>query len=43
MKLRNLAMAAAGMVVLAFTTFAQIATLEGNVKGPDGKPVQTPS
>lgn len=40
MKLRNLAMAAAGMVVLVFTSFAQIATLEGNVKGVDGKPVQ---
>jgi len=40
MKLRNLAMAAAGMVVLVFTSFAQSATLEGNVKGVDGKPVQ---
>jgi tetratricopeptide (TPR) repeat protein len=40
MKLRNLAMTAAGMVFLAFTSLAQIATLEGTVKGVDGKPVQ---
>ncbi|MBZ5625966.1 MAG: hypothetical protein LAQ69_45845 [Acidobacteriia bacterium] len=40
MKVRNLAMFAAGMVFLAFTSLAQIATIEGNVKGVDGKPVQ---
>ena len=40
MKLRNIAIATVGMVLLAFTSFAQVATLEGNVKGVDGKPVQ---
>ena len=40
MKLRNLALVAAGMVFLACTSFAQITTVEGDVKGTDGKPVQ---
>ena len=39
MKLRNLALAAAGTVFLALTSFAQITTVEGDVKGLDGKPV----
>jgi len=40
MKLRNLALVAAGLLVSALTGFAQITTVEGDVKGPDGKPVQ---
>ncbi|HLK67422.1 MAG TPA: tetratricopeptide repeat protein [Bryobacteraceae bacterium] len=40
MKLRNLAQVAAGMAFLAFTSLAQIAPIEGNVKGADGKPIQ---
>jgi tetratricopeptide (TPR) repeat protein len=40
MKLRNLALVAAGMLFLAFTALAQITTVEGDIKGPDGKPVQ---
>ncbi|HUI55178.1 MAG TPA: carboxypeptidase regulatory-like domain-containing protein [Bryobacteraceae bacterium] len=40
MKFRNLAVAMAGLVVLAFTSLAQITTIEGDVKGTDGKPVQ---
>src|SRR5215475_16177947 len=40
MKLRSLALAAAGMAFLAVSAFAQITTIEGIVKGPDGKPVQ---
>ncbi len=40
MKVRSLALAAAGMGFLAVSAFAQITTLEGIVKGPDGKPVQ---
>jgi tetratricopeptide (TPR) repeat protein len=40
MKLRNLALVAAGMVFLAFTSLAQVVPIEGNVKGADGKPVQ---
>jgi tetratricopeptide (TPR) repeat protein len=39
MKLRNLAVAAAATAVLAFTAFAQITTIEGDVKGEDGKPI----
>ncbi len=39
MKLRSLALAAAGMIFLALTSFAQITTIEGDVKGTDGKPV----
>src|SRR5450432_177748 len=40
MKFRNLALVAAGMLVLALTASAQITTVEGDVKGPDGKPIQ---
>ena len=40
MTLRNLALVAAGTVFLACTSFAQITTVEGDVKGIDGKPVQ---
>jgi tetratricopeptide (TPR) repeat protein len=39
MKLRNVALAAAGMTLLALTSFAQITTVEGDVKGTDGKPI----
>jgi tetratricopeptide (TPR) repeat protein len=39
MKFRNLAVAAAGMAFLAASAFAQITTIEGTVKGPDGKPL----
>ena len=40
MKIRSLAQAVAGTVLLACTSYAQITTLEGDVKGTDGKPVQ---
>jgi len=40
MKLRNLAPVAAGAIFLAFSAFAQITTVEGNVKGSDGKPIE---
>jgi tetratricopeptide (TPR) repeat protein len=40
MKLRTLSHAAAGMVFLALSCFAQITTIEGDVKGTDGKPVE---
>jgi tetratricopeptide (TPR) repeat protein len=40
MKIRNLAFSAAGMVLFALASFAQITGVEGVVKGPDGKPVQ---
>jgi len=40
MKLRNLALVAAGMVFLAFSSLAQVVPIEGNVKGADGKPIQ---
>ncbi len=39
MKFRNLAVAAAGMAFLAGSALAQITTIEGVVKGADGKPV----
>jgi tetratricopeptide (TPR) repeat protein len=39
MKLRNLALVAAGTVFLACTALAQITTVEGDVKGIDSKPV----
>jgi tetratricopeptide (TPR) repeat protein len=39
MKLRNLAMAVAGLVCFAAISLAQITTLEGNVIDKDGKPV----
>jgi tetratricopeptide (TPR) repeat protein len=40
MKFRNLGVAAAGMAFLAASAFAQITTIEGVVKGQDGKPVE---
>lgn len=40
MTFRNLAVAATGMAFLAISAFAQITTIEGIVKGADGKPVQ---
>ncbi len=40
MKLRNVALSAVGMAFLALTSFAQITTIEGDVKGADGQPVQ---
>ena len=40
MNFRNLAHATAGLLLLAFTSLAQITTLEGVVKGTDGKPLQ---
>ena len=40
MKLRSLALTTAGVVLFAFSAFAQTANLEGNVKGEDGKPLQ---
>jgi tetratricopeptide (TPR) repeat protein len=39
MKFRNLAVAAAATAMLALTSFAQITTIEGDVKGEDGKPI----
>lgn len=39
MNFRNLAHATAGLLFLAFTSLAQITTLEGVVKGTDGKPL----
>jgi tetratricopeptide (TPR) repeat protein len=40
MKIRNAALAAAGLLFGALTSFAQITSLEGYVKGADGKPVE---
>ncbi|HKE27847.1 MAG TPA: carboxypeptidase regulatory-like domain-containing protein [Bryobacteraceae bacterium] len=40
MKFRHLAASCAGLLFLAFTSFAQITAVEGVVKGADGKPVQ---
>jgi tetratricopeptide (TPR) repeat protein len=40
MKIRNLALTAAGMVLFALASFAQITGIEGTVKGTDGKIVQ---
>jgi tetratricopeptide (TPR) repeat protein len=37
MKLRHLALTAAGLVLCAVTSFAQVTTIEGDVKGTDGK------
>jgi tetratricopeptide (TPR) repeat protein len=39
MKLRRLAMTVAGLVCLAATSLAQIATIQGTVIGTDGKPI----
>ena len=38
MKFRNLVVAAAGVCLLALTSFAQITAIEGDVKGEDGAP-----
>jgi hypothetical protein len=40
MKIRNLALSAAGMGLFALASFAQITGIEGVVKGTDGKIVQ---
>jgi Tfp pilus assembly protein PilF len=40
MKIRNAALAAAGLLFWALPSFAQITSLEGYVKGPDGKPLE---
>jgi len=40
MKIRNLALATAGMALFALASFAQITGIEGTVKGTDGKIVQ---
>lgn len=40
MKYRNLAVAATTMAFAAVSAFAQITTIEGNAKGPDGKPLE---
>ena len=39
MKLRNLALAVTGLALFAFAAMAQQGSMEGNVKGPDGKPL----
>jgi tetratricopeptide (TPR) repeat protein len=39
MNSRNAAFAAVGLVFLALASYAQVATIEGDVKGTDGKPV----
>src|SRR6516165_10447879 len=38
MTLRNLGLTAAGLMLFAFSAFAQFASMEGDVKGTDGKP-----
>src|SRR6516164_611061 len=38
MKFRNLVVAAAGVCLLALSSFAQITAIEGDVKGEDGAP-----
>jgi tetratricopeptide (TPR) repeat protein len=40
MSFRNLAAAAAGLLVLTFTSLAQVTALEGDVKGTDGQPLK---
>src|SRR5215469_14922413 len=39
MKLRNLASALCGLALFTFGAMAQTAQIEGDVKGPDGKPM----
>ena len=39
MKLRNLVLTAAGLVLFAFSALAQTGSMEGDIKGPDGKPM----
>ena len=40
MKIRNAALAAVGLLFCALTSYAQITSLEGYVKGTDGKPLE---
>ena len=40
MKFRNFALPAVGVLFLAFTSFAQTSSLEGDVKGEDGQPLK---
>src|SRR5215510_5874124 len=40
MRSRNLAWSAAGLLFLAFASFAQTSSLEGDVKGDDGQPLR---
>ena len=40
MKSRNLAVVIASLLFLAFASFAQVTTIEGIVKGQDGKPLE---
>jgi tetratricopeptide (TPR) repeat protein len=40
MKFRNLALASAGVLVLALTSLAQVTSIEGDVKGTDGQPLK---
>lgn len=40
MSFRHLATATAGLLVLAFTSLAQVTALEGDVKGTDGQPLK---
>src|SRR5690348_1684984 len=40
MKVRTLGLTTAGMMLFAFSALAQTASLEGTVKGEDGKPLQ---
>jgi tetratricopeptide (TPR) repeat protein len=39
-RMRNLAVAATGLLSVALTCFAQVTTIEGIVKGQDGKPLE---
>lgn len=39
MKLRNLSLAATGLAIFAFSALAQQGSMQGDVKGPDGKPM----
>ena len=41
MKFRNLALATAGILVLAFTSLAQVTSIAGDVKGADGQPLKS--
>ena len=40
MKFRSLALASAGLLAFTFASFAQVTSIEGIVKGPDGQPVK---
>ncbi len=39
MRLRNLALTTAGLLLFALTGLAQTGSMEGDIKGPDGKPM----